>query len=144
MTGQCVCATRAFALPHRWLSINLGLVLTCFDIVLWGKAWPRDLLFLAMLSDRREEPVEVRVPRLRPVIKPQRNQCEHHSVSQDFTKRYLYERTESGFETCFGWDRWDPAPKVLGSYTPKTSTLSLTNIRYGWRWFMIGHFSWAY
>ena len=23
--------------------------------------------------------------------------------------------TESGFETCFGWDRWDPAPKVLGS-----------------------------
>ena len=31
---------------------------------------------------------------------------------------------ESGFETCFGWDRWDPAPKVLGSSTPKTSALS--------------------
>ena len=22
--------------------------------------------------------------------------------------------TESGFDTCFGWDLWDPAPKVLG------------------------------
>ena len=39
---------------------------------------------------------------------------------------------ESGFETWFGWDRWGPAPKVLGSYTlkvlgsytPKTSALS--------------------
>ena len=23
--------------------------------------------------------------------------------------------TDSGFETCFGWERWDPAPRVLGS-----------------------------
>ena len=33
----------------------------------------------------------------------------------------------TGFETCFGWDRCHPAPKVLGSYTPKTSALSRTN-----------------
>ena len=23
--------------------------------------------------------------------------------------------TDAEFEACFGWDRWDPAPKVLGS-----------------------------
>ena len=36
--------------------------------------------------------------------------------------------TDPGFEACFGWD--PPPPKELGSYPPKTSALSRTNIRY--------------
>ena len=42
------------------------------------------------------------------------------SIINEVGFRILY----SGFEACFGCDRWDPAPKVLGSYAPKTSALS--------------------
>ena len=33
--------------------------------------------------------------------------------------------TECGFEACFSWDRWDPAPKVLGSDSKNTSRIQM-------------------
>ena len=36
----------------------------------------------------------------------------NHVSKMVFTLLFI---TESGFETRSGWDRWDPAPKVLGA-----------------------------
>ena len=36
--------------------------------------------------------------------------------NQSYTERGLkFFITESGFDACFGWHRWDPAPKVPGA-----------------------------
>ena len=32
---------------------------------------------------------------------------------------------ESGFETCFCWDCWDPAPQVLGSDNKNKSRIKM-------------------
>ena len=46
--------------------------------------------------------------------------------------------------TCFGWSRWDPAPKGAGILYAQDKVLSRTSIRSGWNrdpWFMTGHVS---